>query len=153
MKSFAVPLSFACLLGVAHASPADDVTRALHQYNTDEESMAASGKLEPAPRLLAHWKQLETIRRQLGHVHAHGLGEGERILLRHELSQALGQPNTVADIKGDYVSETVKSADDARRHVLVQIARWANAHLDFDVVEVLGTPVDGRVAAAAASSL
>src|SRR5689334_8919146 len=100
MKLSAICLSFACLIGAAHASPAGDVTRALHQYNSDEESMAASGQMLPAPRLLAHWKQLDASKKQRRQVHAGALGETQRVLLRHELSRVLGQGTAVAGVKG-----------------------------------------------------
>jgi hypothetical protein len=151
MKSFAALFLF---LGVAHASPAGDVTRALHRYNAEEEQMASAGQMLPAPRLLAHWKELDAVAKQLRQVDAHKLGEEQRVSLRHELSQVLSQPVEVAEVKGDYVDEKVKTADEARRIALVRIARWANGHLDFDVSVVLGVRVDdGDVAGAAGASM
>jgi hypothetical protein len=134
--------------GLAHASPAGDATRELKHYNADEEAMAA-GEMLPAPKLFAHWKELEKIASALSHVRVSGLTEGERVRLRHELSQALGQPSDVASVKGDYVEEKVQEADEQRKQTLVKIARWANQHLDFEIVEVLGV----RVATAGSSSL
>src|SRR4051794_14387488 len=103
MKSFIVSVPVVCLMApAALASPASDATRALHRYNADEQLLASSSGMLPAPRLLAHWKQLDGIRAQLAQVHVHALSEGQLVLLRHELSTLLGSAVDVASVKGDY---------------------------------------------------
>jgi hypothetical protein len=139
MKSPVTPIALICIAAPAVlASPGREVTRSLHRYNADEQTLAASAEMVPAPQLFAHWQQLSAIKKQLAHVHVGALGEGERVLLRHELSTLLGSAVDVAQVRGDYVEEKVRTADDERRVALVGIAEWANRHLDFDVQEVLG---------------
>jgi hypothetical protein len=122
------------------------VVAALRRFNADERRIVQQATLVPA-ELMAHWKKLETLHGMLERLEARGalrkLGAGERIGLRHELAQLLGTVVDVAEVRGEFVSERLREADQVRKGDLVDIAALVNRSLDFHIREVMGIPVAG----------
>jgi hypothetical protein len=117
------------------------VVSSLRHYNAEERALTGARGAVATARLIDHWAALTPIRAGLDRVQPVRLSEGERVALRHELATLFSQ-TVEADARG-LVADRVRRADDRRRDEMVTIARWANAHLDFDLREILGVSLLG----------
>ena len=119
---------------------------ALRRYNAEERRLLEGDPADlPAPALLAHWKDLASVRARLEQLDGRGalarLRGDERIALRHELALLLGQAIDVAGTRGEYVEDKVREAADERRESLVAIGKLVNQSLDFAIPQVLGVRI------------